>query len=139
MVCAIVLLFGAGTAFAQAPTYQFAEAGTKNFISETTVTVGDQISLDLYLSNVGEPQNAGGGFIDFSGSTAGISYVSAGRAFLDGSEGVTGPWTNGAGVLVNEPTGPGTLAYVVGQLGGAAPDGDLRLKLISGCTAIGVC
>jgi hypothetical protein len=47
LLCAIFLLFGAGTALAQAPTYQFAEAGTKNFLSETTIAVGDQISLDL--------------------------------------------------------------------------------------------
>ena len=67
MLCAIFLLFGAGYAFAQAPTYQFADAGTKNFITEPTITVNTQISLDLYLSNVGAPQNAGGAWIDFYG------------------------------------------------------------------------
>ena len=55
IVCVLVFLFCTGSAMAQ-PNYQFAEAGTKNFISETTVTVGDQISLDLYLSNVAVPQ-----------------------------------------------------------------------------------
>ena len=67
MVCAIVLLFGAGNALAQAPTYQFAEAGTKNFVSETTIAPADQISLDLWLTNADAPQNAGGAWIDFSG------------------------------------------------------------------------
>ena len=38
--CAIVLVFGAGSALAQ-PNYQFAEADTKNFISETTIAPGD--------------------------------------------------------------------------------------------------
>ena len=124
MVCAIFLLFGAGFAFAQAPTYQFADAGTKNFITAPTITVNTQISLDLYLTNVGAPQTAGGAYLDFTGSTAEISYVSGGRCFNDGSEGCTGPWTNGAGTLVNEAGGPGTLLYVVANLGGAAPDSD---------------
>ena len=107
MVCAIVLLSGAGTALAQ-PNYQFAEVGTKNFITEVTIPVGDQISLDLYLTNAGAPQTAGGAYLDFTGSTAEISYVSGGRCFNDGSEGCTGPWTSGSGALVDEPSGPGT-------------------------------
>jgi hypothetical protein len=126
MVCAIVLLFGAGTAFAQeAPTYRFAEAGTKNFFdSETTVTVGDQINLDLYLTNVDVPQNAGGAWIDFSASTAGISYVSGGRCLTPDTESCAGPWILPGGLFLNEPLGAGTVLYQVGNLGGAAPDGD---------------
>ena len=139
VLCAIVLLFGAGSALAQ-PTYEFAEAGTKNFVSEMTVTVGDQISLDLWLTDAGAPQNAGGAWIDFSASTARISYVSAGRAVTDGSEGVTGPWSPGVGSIINEPLGPGTLLYQVANLGGAAPDGDGDLivgTLTLECTAAG--
>jgi len=94
MLCAILLLFVAGSAFAQAPTYQFAEAGTKNFIAETTIFVGDQISLDLWLTNADAPQIAGGAWIDFSGSTTQISYVSGGRCQMGGAEGCTGPWAS---------------------------------------------
>jgi hypothetical protein len=119
----LVLLLGAGSAFAQDPTYQFAEAGTKNFITKDTIAVGGQISLDLWLTNVGEPQFAGGAWIDFTASTAEISYVSGGRCMIGGAEGCTGPWTNGSGALVNEPEGPGTVLLVVANLGGAAPDG----------------
>jgi hypothetical protein len=123
ILSAIVLLLGAGSAFAQ-PNYQFAEAGTKNFITETTILVNDQISLDIYLADVGAPQSAGGVWIDFSGSTGDVALVSAGRAFQDGSEGVVGPWTNGAGANVSMPAGPGTHMLGVANLGGAAPDGD---------------
>ena len=123
MLFAILMLFIVGSALAQ-PTYQFAEAGTKNFISETTVTVGDQISLDLYLTNVDVPQNAGGAWIDFSASTAGISYVSGGRCLTPDTESCAGPWILPGGLFLNEPLGAGTVLYQVGNLGGAAPDGD---------------
>ena len=139
MVCAIVLLFGVGNALAQ-PTYRAAEAGTKNFVSEITIDVDSQISLDIYLSNVTAPQQAGGVWIDFSASASIISYVSAGRAVTDGSEGVTGPWLPGVGSLVNEPIGPGTMIIQVANLGGAAPDGDGDLivaNLTLQCTAAG--
>ena len=124
MLCAIVLLFGAGSALAQPPTYQFAEAGTKNFVSETTIAPGEQISLDLYLSNVGAPQYVGGAWIDFTASTTRISYVSGGRCLNDSSEGCTGPWQETAGAFVNEPDGAGTAVYAVGNLDGSAPDVD---------------
>jgi hypothetical protein len=138
MVCALVLLSGAGSALAQ-PTYQFAEAGTKNFITEDTIAPGDQISLDLWLSNVGAPQQAGGAWIDFSGSTDEISYVSGGRCLAGGAEGCTGPWVPG-GVFLNEPDGPGTVLYQVANLGGAVPDGDGDLivgTLTLECSALG--
>jgi hypothetical protein len=140
MLCTIVLLFGAGSAFAQSPTYQFAEAGTKNFITAPTISVGDPISLDLYLSNVPAAQNAGGAWIDFSGSTGNISYVSGGRCLADGSEGCTGPWQSNAGVFINEAGGPGTVYYVVANLAGAVPDaGDLLVGTLTlQCSAAGV-
>ena len=137
--CAIVLVFGAGSALAQ-PNYQFAEAGTKNFISETTIAPGDPISLDLWLTAADAPQNSGGAWIDFTGSTAEISYVSGGRCFIDGSEGCTGPWTSGVGALANEPSGPGTFFVQVVNLGGAAPDvdGDLIVGTLTlECSALG--
>jgi len=121
---AIIMLFGAGSALAQDPIYEFAEAGTKNFVSEDTLAPGEQISLDLWLTGADTPQSAGGAWIDFSGSTDEISYVSGGRCFADGAEGCTGPWQNNAGVFINEPDGAGTVMYVNANLGGASPDGD---------------
>jgi hypothetical protein len=123
MVCALVLLSGAGSALAQ-PTYEFAEAGTKNFITEAAIAAGEQISLDLWLTNADAPQQAGGAWIDFSGSTGEISYVSGGRCLLGGAEGCTGPWSPIAGDFINKPDGAGTVMYVVVNLGGAVPDGD---------------
>ena len=130
VLCAMVMLCSAVPALAQ-PAYRFALAGTKNFISAKTISSGTTISLDLYLTAVGAPQNAGGAWIDFSGSISGISYVSGGRCLASGAEGCTGPWQNNAGVFINEPddpaTGipmPGKILYIVANLSGAAPDGD---------------
>jgi hypothetical protein len=108
------------------PTYQFVQAGTKNFIAEVSISPGTQISLDLLLTGVGvgNNQDAGGAWIDFKGSTAKISYVSGGRCLQGGAEGCTGPWQDNAGTFINEPDGIGTVMYVVANLGGAAPDGD---------------
>jgi hypothetical protein len=103
VVCAIVLLFGAGSALAQ-PNYQFADVGTKNFITEIDLLVGDQISLDLWLVDAGAPQNAGGAWIDFTASTAGLSYVSGGRCLTPDTEGCAGPWVPG-GLFLNEAGG----------------------------------
>jgi hypothetical protein len=138
VVCAIVLLFGAGSALAQ-PNYQFADVGTKNFITEIDLLVGDQISLDLWLVDAGAPQNAGGAWIDFTASTAGLSYVSGGRCLTPDTEGCAGPWVPG-GLFLNEAGGPGTVLYQVANLGGAAPDGDGDLivgTLTLECTAAG--
>jgi hypothetical protein len=128
LLSTIVLLFGARSAPAQ-PAYQFTEAGTKNFITEDSITPGEQISLDLWLTDADTRQNSGGAWIDFSGSTDELSYVSGGRCLVGGAEGCTGPWQANAGVFINEPDpsaggGPGTVLYVVANLGGAAPDGD---------------
>jgi hypothetical protein len=131
LLCAIVLLFGVYLCSCSEdldtlgqPHYHFAEVGTKNFITETTINVGDSVSLDLYLSNVPAAQNAGGAWIDFSGSTGNISYVSGGRCLAGGAEGCTGPWQDNAGVFINEAGGPGTVYYVVANLAGATPDVD---------------
>ena len=123
MICAVSLLLGVGYAGAQ-PNYQVDVAGDlgKDYITETTIAPGQQISLDIYLADAVEPQYAGGVWIDFSDSTDLITYVSAGRALTDGSEGVAGPWDPAGGVIVNEPEGPGTLLWQVIYLGGAIPD-----------------
>jgi hypothetical protein len=141
IVCLVLLLFAAGYAMAQ-PTYQVDVTGDpdKDYITETTIPPGQQISLDIYLADAVAPQNAGGVWIDFSDSTDLISYVHVGRAFEDGSEGVTGPWDPAGGVIVGEPAGPGTLLWQVINLAGAAPDaqGDIIVGRVTlQCTSSG--
>jgi hypothetical protein len=101
---------------------------TKTFVDTYDMLLGEQVTIDIYLSDDMPPplscQNSGGVWIDFSGSTSQVAYVSAGRAFQDGSEGPIGPWTTYAGALVNEPAGPGTVMLVVSGLGGECPDAD---------------
>ena len=129
IISASALLLGlmAGPVMAQAPTYSFdidPTDGGKNLQPSISIAPGDAVTFDMYLSNTPAPQNAGGFWVDFSGSTADVTYVSAGRALTDGSEGPVGPWPPG-GVLVNEPSGAGTIMGVMADLGaGAAPDGD---------------
>jgi len=125
MLCAVIIVFCAGFATAQ-PNYQVdvAGGGGKSFVTEVDISACDQKTLEIYLADAGASQISGGCWIDFSISTADIVYVSAGRAFTDGSEGPTGPWDPRAGVLVNEPAGVGTVMYVVANLSGASPDGD---------------
>lgn len=123
MICAIVMLFGVGQAMAQ--NYAVVADGAKPFDSEATLAPGQQVTIDIYLQGTdGTSATAGGAWVDFSGSASEIMYVSAGRALTDGSEGPTGPWDPLAGVIVDEPAGVGTLMIIVGNLGGAAPDGD---------------
>lgn len=122
IICLLLTVFGTG--YVQAQQYEAATADTKDFTNEITIPPGEQISLDIYLTDVGAPQNVGGVWIDFSGSTDITSYVSAGRALTNGSEGVIGPWDPIAGALVNEAGGPGTIMIVVSELGGASPDPD---------------
>jgi hypothetical protein len=122
IICALVMVFG--VTLVQAQQYQVAPAGTKAFGTTGDVAPGGAVDFDIYLTAAGANQNAGGAWIDFAGSIADLAYVSAGRALSDGSEGPTGPWDPAAGVLINEPGGPGTVMYVVANLAGAAPDGD---------------
>ena len=122
IMCSLAMVFGAGYAMAQ--QYEVAPADTKYFTNTDSLVPGQQACYDIWLTDAGAAQNAGGAWIDFSDSVDVISYVSAGRAFEDGSEGIVGPWTSGAGALVPNPAGPGTLMYVVANLGGADPDGD---------------
>ena len=118
----LVMVFGTGYAVGQ--QYEVAPAETKNFTNTDSLVPGQQACYDIWVTDAGGDQNQGGAWIDFTDSVDVISYVSAGRAFQDGSEGPVGPWTNGAGALVNEPAGNGTFMYVVANLGGADPDSD---------------
>jgi hypothetical protein len=123
MVFAILMMLG--TDFAMAQNYAVAINGSKPFESEVTLYEG-RITFDIYLEDAPGQAHSGGAWVDFRGFTDKISYVSAGRALTDGSEGVTGPWDPAAGLVINEPNGVGTLMIVVGQLDGdgASPDGD---------------
>ena len=139
--CVLVLVFAVATAHAQ--QYEFAPCGTKTFTTATGITPGGTICLDIWLTGVPDDhppagpdtQFAGGGWLDFSFSTDDIAYVSGGRCLSDGSEGCTGPWDfhPDAGIFLNEPGGPGTIFYVVANLGGAAPDvdGDLIVGTVT--------
>ena len=105
--------------------------GGKNFPmpQSITVNIGSIACVDLYLTNVDVPQNAGGAYLDFTGSTAHISYVSGARCYTNGGEGCIGPWTCCRGAFLNEPAGVGTLLMVMEDLGGASPDGDGDLMI----------
>jgi hypothetical protein len=124
IICLLVMVFAVGTAQAQPYLYEVAPAGGKNFTTAVGIPPTATISLDIYLTGVTAPQNAGCAWLDFTGSTDDIAYVSGGRCMLDGSEGCTGPWDPRAGGIFNELGGPGTIFYIVANLGGAVPDGD---------------
>ena len=124
IICLLVIVFAVGTAYAQQYPYEVAPCGTKDFTTTADVVPGGTICLDMYLTGVAGPQNAGGVDLGYSGSLADISIVSAGRCMLGGSEGCTGPWTDGAGVNSPNFAGPGTHVIVVANLAGAAPDED---------------
>ena len=49
IVCAMVLLFGVGTAHAQ--QYEVAPAGTMAFTTHEAIAPGATIDLDIYLTN----------------------------------------------------------------------------------------
>jgi hypothetical protein len=141
IICALVMVFG--VSLVQAQQYEVAPTGTTAFITAEGVPPGGSLVLDIYLTGItdtglavdGEPdsQNAGGVWIDASGSLADIDIVSAGRAFQDGSEGIVGPWTNAAGANVPDAGGPGTHMLVVANLGGAAPNaaGELVVGIVN--------
>ena len=129
MLLVLLMVFSAGYTSAQQYAVDRAGDTVKDFTTEIALSPGQQITLDLYLQSAGAPQNAGGFWLDFSGSTSGISYVRAGRALTDGSEGLFGPWRPDAGVIINEPAGPGTLLMQMLSLSGGSPDweGDIIL------------
>jgi len=118
----IFVVFSAEYVMAQ--NYAVAIDGNKPFTGEVSVEVGDQITFDIYLQDAPTPALTGGAFVDFSGSTAFVSFVRGGRCLTNGSEGCIGPWKEDMGSFLNEPDGPGTAMYVVGNFGNAVPDGE---------------
>ena len=92
IICLIVMVFAVGTAHAQPYPHEVAPCGTKDFTTAADVVPGGTLCLDIYLTGVGvgNKQNAGSAWLDFSTSTADIAYVSGGRCMSDGSEGCTG-------------------------------------------------
>ena len=68
IICALVMVFG--VSLVQAQTYEVAPAGTKDFTTLAGVAPNANISLDIYLTAAGANQNAGGAWLDFTGSTA---------------------------------------------------------------------
>jgi hypothetical protein len=125
MICASLLLLCLMVAKAFPAHYSSDVApSTKTFVDTYYLPVGEQVTIDIYGSDVPSCQNAAGVWIDFSISTDILAYVSGGRAFSDCSEGPCGPWTAGSGAMVNEPAGPGTWVIVLGGIGGDCPDAD---------------
>ena len=119
--CILVLVFAVGIAHAQ--QYKVAPADHKDFITEEYLVPGQDFCFDIYLTGVSLPQTAGGVYIDFADSIEVLSYVSSGRAFFDGSEGVYGPWDPSFGI--DPPLLPsGYILMAVANLAGAVPDGD---------------
>jgi len=98
-------------------------ASLKTFDEEVIANQGQSLTIDIWATDAPGQATAGGLWIDYTGSTNIISYVSAQRYNKEiGS--LPGPWQPGAGVIIDEPDGPGTLMVIVGNLGGATPDGD---------------
>jgi len=97
---------------------------SKTFDDELKTTPVQTLEMDIWMTGAPGNATAGGLWFDFSGSTDKISYISAGRYLTNGSEAGNGPWDPLAGVVVDEPDGPGTLMVIVGHLGSVAPDGD---------------
>ena len=123
IIFVLIMVFSAGYTMAKEFAVDIAGDAVKDFVTEIDFSPGQQVSLDIYLSDI-SAQNSVGVWFDWTGSTDLISYVSGGRAFTDGSEGLIGPWLPDSGYIVNEPAGPGTVTIGVGNLGGAFPDGD---------------
>jgi hypothetical protein len=126
IICAVIIVLGAGSSMAQQYAIDDLPGnGGKNFVTAIYLEgMCGQACVDIFLKGVDGHQNAGGFWLDFTNSTNDISYVSAGRALTDGSEGLIGPWRPDGGVIVNEPAGTGTLLMQVLNLTGASPDGD---------------
>ena len=126
-----VLVF-IGTAFSATYRIDILESGNpggwtgslKTFDDELKTTPVQTLEMDIWMTGAPGNATAGGLWFDFSGSTDKISYISAGRYLTNGSETGIGPWDPSAGVVVDEPVGPGTLMVIVGNLGGVTPDGN---------------
>jgi hypothetical protein len=121
IICALVMVFS--VSLAQAQQYEVTLAGdtVANAITAIGVPPNASLALDVYATGMAATEASGGFWLDFTGSTANIAYVSAGRCMTDGSEGCTGPWSPGFGVIVEPATG--NLLLQVANLAGAATTG----------------
>jgi hypothetical protein len=121
IICALVMVFS--VSLAQAQQYEVTLAGdtVANAITAIGVPPNASLALDVYATGMAATEASGGFWLDFTGSTADIAYVSAGRCMTDGSEGCTGPWSPGFGVIVEPATG--NLLLQVANLAGAATTG----------------
>ena len=95
-------------------------ASLKTFDETFVVDSGQTLTIDIWITGAPGEATAGGFWLDFTGSTDSVDYVSTQRYNNDD---LPGPWQK-EGVVVNEPAGAGTLMVIVPQLGGAQPDGD---------------
>ena len=95
-------------------------ASLKTFDETFVLDSGQIFTVDIWMTNAPGEATAGGFWLDFTGSTDSVDYVSTQRYNNDD---LPGPWQK-EGVVVNEPAGAGTLMVIVPQLGGAQPDGD---------------
>jgi len=126
IVWAFALVLGLITVPASAQQYAADVDGDAVMDTEITVGVGEQFCLDVYLTGAAEPTqpNAGGVWIDYTGSESLVSYVSATDAVPS--------WT--AGPTVNEPNGVGTFFSKVVNLGGApVSDGAGNILITTVC------
>ena len=114
LLCSLVMVFALETARAQ--QYEVAPSGTKAFTTSEGLAPGGTIDLDIWLTGVGAPQNAGGVWIDFSASTDVLAYVDAGIA--------SPPWDPPGPITHITPFPPCHVMIVVGSLAGAPSDGD---------------
>jgi len=116
IICMLALILGISQKNTlAAPTYAVDDASVpgKIFVTEVTTIPGAQITLDIYLSDAPGPATTGGVWIDFSGSTDLLSYVSAQAAIP--------PWDPTVTVTLPEP---GTILVYVLSSGGVNPDAD---------------
>ena len=95
-------------------------ASLKTFDETFVLDSGQIFTIDIWMTDAPGEATAGGFWLDFTGSTDSVDYVSTQRYNNDN---LPGPWQK-EGVIVNEPDGAGTLMVIVPQLGGAQPDGD---------------
>ena len=91
--------------------------GIKSFDDEYTVSPRQQFDVDIYLGGTdGTPATVGGVWIDFSGSTDILAYVSA--------VGAVPPWDPTVSITVMPPDQPSFIMIAVMSSSGVLPDAD---------------
>lgn len=102
--------------------------GTPRFAMESTGPItqgaGNQIEVDIRLTDVPEKLITGGFMINYDASQMKIVGVDV----YDGS-GLTGPWDSQMTNKVENPNGPGTFMVVVGNLASVAPDENSNINM----------